>query len=140
MFGYSEHLVKRCVLISPVALASPRSYPPNMANKKPQKTQADFKHTWFIQEWMALASKRQADMIRELDMSRAVASSVWNGQQYTQTLIDQLAPWLHARPWELLMHPDEAMAIRRMREAAVRIAAESEPMPANDAPKTGTHD
>lgn len=98
---------------------------------RPQKTQRDFQHTWYIQEWMEQSDppKRQADMIRDLDWSRAVASAVYNGQQYTQTLIDQLAPWLNVKPYELLLHPREAMRLRRL-EAALRDATEPLPAPA----------
>lgn len=94
--------------------------------KKPPPTQADFKHTWYIQEWMAQSDppKIQADMIRELGFGRAKASDVYNWQQYTQELIDVLAPWLNVEPYELLLHPSRAMAIRRMRADALRIAAD----------------
>jgi len=95
---------------------------------KPSTSQSDFKHTWYLQEWMELAGKRQADLIREIGWSRAKASDVWNGQQYTQQMIDDVAPWLHARPYELLMHPEEAMALRRLREDAARIVSDSAPL------------
>jgi hypothetical protein len=99
---------------------------------RPQKTQRDFQHTWFIQEWMEQSDppKRQADMIRDLDWSRAVASAVYNGQQYTQTLIDQLAPWLNAKPYELLMHPAEAMRLRRLESVLRDATAEPAAQPA----------
>jgi transcriptional regulator with XRE-family HTH domain len=100
-----------------------RSHNPNMA--KPTTAQSDFQHTWYLREWMNLAGKRQADLIREIGWSRAKASDVWNGQQYTQLMIDQVAPWLHARPYELLMHPEEAMALRRLREDAARIVSDT---------------
>lgn len=99
------------------------SHNPNMG--KPSTSQADFTHTWYLQEWMALAGKRQADLIKEIGWSRAKASDVWNGQQYTQQMIDEVSPWLHARPYELLMHPDEAMALRRLREDAARIVSDT---------------
>lgn len=108
---------------------------PAKGKKKPP-TQRDFGHTWFLKEWMEQSDppKRQADLVRDLDWARAKASDIYNGdQQYTQALIDQLAPWLHARPWELLMHPAEAMAIRRLREsAAVIVSAEPKPGSADD--------
>lgn len=94
--------------------------------KKSQKTQKDFKHTWFIQEWAALANFTQADAQRKLGWSKAKASDIWNGQQYTQSVLDDLAPELNARPWELLLHPRDAFAIRSMREDAARIAASRE--------------
>lgn len=93
--------------------------------RKPPPTQKDFKHVWHVQEWMELYKKRQVDLINELGWSKAKASDVMSGQQYTQSLIDQLAPWLNAKPFELLMAPQEAMAIRAMRKAAVEIAADN---------------
>ena len=88
----------------------------------------NLRHPWYFREWMEHFGKRQADLIRDLDWQRATASEVWNGRQrYTQDMIDELSVYLTLRPFELLLHPDEAMAIRRMREAAVRIAAENAP-------------
>jgi len=75
----------------------------------------------------SLPPKRQTDMVRDLNWSKAVASAVHNGQQYTQTLIDQLAPWLNVKPWELLMPPKEAMAIRALRKSAAEIVSSDAP-------------
>lgn len=88
--------------------------------KPEQKTQRDFYHTWFIRDWSKLAGFTQADAQRELGWSKAKASDVWNGQQYTQSIIDELAPKLKARPFELLLHPDEAMLLRRLRDGGPR--------------------
>lgn len=112
------------------------------ASQKPPPVQTDFQHTWYLQEWMAQSGppKIQADMIRELSWSRAKASDVYNWQQYTQELIDVLAPWLNVEPYELLLHPSRAMAIRSMRKDAIRIAAtetaisQTPPEPADEAP------
>lgn len=89
--------------------------------KKPAPTQKDFNHLWHIREWLASHRKAQVDLIKDLNWSKAKASAVWHGQQYTQSLIDELAPYLQARPYELLMSPDEAMALRGLRANAVRI-------------------
>lgn len=93
-----------------------------MARQAP--TQRDFKHTWYFREWMEQAGKKQSDLIKELGWSKAKAHGVWHGQQYTQALVDELAPYLHIRPFEILLPPHEAFSIRAMREAAVRLAAE----------------
>lgn len=85
-------------------------------------TQSDFNHVWYFREWMAMHGKIQADLTRDLDWSKAKASAVWHGQQYTQALLDEVAPWLNVKPYELLLPPEEAMAIRGMRGAAARIA------------------
>ena len=95
-----------------------------MARSRNAPTQRDFKHPWYMREWMEQAGKRQVDLINELGWSKAKANEVWNGQQYTQALIDELAPYLHVRPFELLLSPQEAFSIRNMREAAVQLASE----------------
>lgn len=108
-------------------------------SKKPSPTQKDFKHVWHVREWLDLYQKRHADLVKELNWSRAKASDVLNGQQYTQSLIDDLAPWLNAKPFELLMAPADAMALRAMRKAAVEIAADNrdaEPKAISSAPDT----
>jgi transcriptional regulator with XRE-family HTH domain len=89
-------------------------------------SQDDFKHTWFLQEWMALYGKKQSALTNELGWSKAKASDVWNGQQYTQAIIDELAPWLNVKPHELLMHPEDAMALRGLRQTAAVIARQAE--------------
>lgn len=67
--------------------------------------------------------KRQADLQKQLGWSKAKAHAVWHGQQYTQALVDELAPWLNTQPYEMLLSPEDAMAIRGMRRDALRIAA-----------------
>ncbi len=67
--------------------------------------------------------KTQADMIRAFGWSRAKASDVYNWQQYTQELIDALAPWLNVEPFELLLPPERAMGYRGMRADALRIVS-----------------
>lgn len=133
-FGQSELKVNGPVRISPADLWAEISHYPNMA-KKSQKTQRDFRHTWYFQEWAKVAEMTQTDVARLAGWSKATASDIWNGQQYTQSIIDLVAPILHAKPYELLMHPDEAFAIRRMREAAITIVqAPADQAPAAKAP------
>lgn len=105
--------------------------------KASQKTQSDFRHTWFIREWAELAGFTQADAQRKLGWSKAKASDVWNGQQYTQSIIDELMDDLRARPYELLMHPDEAMLIRRLKDNSPRLVA-SQDLPKSAPRKTAS--
>lgn len=94
--------------------------------KRSAKTQRDFKHTWYLREWLQQSDPplTQADMQRGMNWSKAKAHDVWHGQQYTQALVDEVCAWLPTiRPFELLLAPEEAIAIRQMRESAVKIAS-----------------
>ena len=93
-------------------------------------------HHWYLAEWAAQADKTQADAVRELGWNKSTASHLWNGhQRYTQDLIEEVATWLHVKPFELLLPVDVAMGIRQMRSSALTLAAsssiaQSDPMPA----------
>lgn len=84
------------------------------------------RHDWYLKAWMAALKVRQRDIMKATDYSKATMSDLVNGKQrYNRDILNEIADVLHIRPYELLMHPDEAMAIRRVRESAVRIAAET---------------
>lgn len=84
-----------------------------------------FQPDWFLPEWMATLGLRQADIIKKTDWSRGTVSNIYNGKtDYYRAIVNDLARALNIEPYELLMHPDEAMAIRRMRQSALQIAAE----------------
>lgn len=77
---------------------------------------------------MAALKVRQADIMKATGYSKATMSDLATGKQrFNRDILNEIAAVLHVRPYELLMHPDEAMAIRRVRESAVRIAAEGQP-------------
>lgn len=83
----------------------------------------------FIQEWMRLAGLKQSDLIRLLGYSKAKANAIWHAEQrLNEDIIEELAPLLNARPYELLMHPDEAHQFRRL-QAALRGVNQSAPTP-----------
>lgn len=80
-------------------------------------------HHWYLREWGAVLNKTQADAVRELGWPKATASDLWTGKQrYTQDYIEEVAAWFQLRPFELLLHPADAMAIRQFRESAARVA------------------
>lgn len=93
-------------------------YYPNMANAS--------RYDWYLKEWMATLNVRQSDIMRETGYSKATMSELFTGKQrYNRDILNEIAQVLHIRPNELLLHPDEAMAIRRVRESAARIVADS---------------
>lgn len=96
---------------------------------------ADLSHRWYLAEWAALAAKTQADAQRELGWSKASASALWRGnQRYTQDLVDDVARWFGIEPFEVLMRPQDALALRNIRGAARLIAAEESGRPFEGAP------
>jgi transcriptional regulator with XRE-family HTH domain len=85
---------------------------------------------WYLREWMAACGLdgrgSQAKMMEMTGWSKATMSQLFNGtQDYSPKVVNDAARALNAEPWELLMHPDQAMALRRLQTSAsdvVRIA------------------
>jgi transcriptional regulator with XRE-family HTH domain len=77
---------------------------------------------WYLKEWLATLGKRQADIVRDLGWNKARVSLMLRGKQpYDRDSLNELATYLHLFPHELLMHPDEAMALRQLKVAAGQI-------------------
>jgi len=82
---------------------------------------------WFLKEWLKATQKKQADIVRDLDWNKAKVSLMIRGlQPYTREEVNELATYLNIRPHELLMHPDDAHALRRLRAEMIRLAHETE--------------
>jgi len=79
---------------------------------------------------------RQVDMQRDAGWSKATASQLYTGvQSYSPKVVNEAAAVLNVKPYELLMHPSDAMALRRLKGAAMQIAADNvETTPAPTAP------
>jgi hypothetical protein len=79
-------------------------------------------HDWYLKEWLATLGRKQADIVRDLGWNKARISLMLRGKQpYDRDSLNELAIYLHLQPHELLMHPDDAMALRQMRKAASEI-------------------
>jgi len=88
---------------------------------------------WYLYEWLKATGKKQADIVRDLDWNKARVSLTIHGKQpYTRDDINELASYLSIATYELLMHPDDAMAIRRLRQEALRVVETSKDLPTND--------
>jgi hypothetical protein len=82
---------------------------------------------WYLKEWLHACQKKQADIVRDLDWNKAkVSLMVRCLQPYTRAEVNELAEYLNIRPYELLMHPDDAHAARRLRADLIRLAHENE--------------
>ncbi len=78
---------------------------------------------WYLREWMSRKGKIQADLVKELGWDKARANFVYHSKQsYRRDLVNELSRWLEVEPYELLMPPQEADALRRLRESAEEIA------------------
>ncbi len=87
------------------------------------------RHDWFLREWLRTLHKKQSDIVRDLDWNKARVSLMLRGEQpYTRDAVNELSAYLNLRPHELLMHPDDAMAIRRLKADMIRLAHEGEPV------------
>ena len=77
---------------------------------------------WYLKEWLDTLGKRQADIVRDLGWNKARISLMLRGKQpYDRDSLNELATYLNLRPHELLMHPDDAMALRRLKVVAGQI-------------------
>lgn len=82
---------------------------------------------WYLREWMDSLGVIQAEMCRRTGWSKASCSQLYNNKQdYSPEIVNAAAQALHVEPFELLMRPERAMALRRQREAALVLAHDSE--------------
>ena len=79
---------------------------------------------WHLRGWMKHLGRKQADLVRDLGWEKARASKVYNSRtEYRRETVNELASWLGIQPFELLMRPEEAMALRQLRETAAIIVS-----------------
>lgn len=95
---------------------------------------------WHLRDWMTFRGKRQSALVNELGWTKNRAHLVWHGKQpYTREDVNTVSAWLGIEPFELLMAPPDAMALRAIRQSALQIAAEETRRPYSpDESKTGT--
>lgn len=88
---------------------------------------ADPRHDWYLKEWLRASEKKQSDVVNDLGWNKAKVSLMVRGlQPYTREEVNELAAYLNIRPHELLMHPDDAHAIRRLKAEMIRLAHEAD--------------
>jgi|GEM_PF-2499495 len=99
------------------------------------------KSLWYLQEWFATQDKIQRTLVTELGWLPGKAHKIWHGiQEPKPSEMHEIAALLNIRPHELMMHPEEAMRIRRLEAAVREVAKETSSVSgdANDAPATGS--
>lgn len=88
-------------------------------------SESDASSDWHLRDWLTSMGKRQSALVNELGWTKNRAYLVWHGRQpYSREDVNTVAAWLKIKPYELLMPPAEALALRRLRESALVIAAE----------------
>jgi len=104
-------------------------------------------HDWYFKQWLEHLSVKQADIVKDLDWNKSKASLMFNEKQrYHRDDVNQVADYLHIEPFELLLPPERAMALRQYRASAEKIVtlaheAEDDAVPeskAGAARRTGT--
>jgi transcriptional regulator with XRE-family HTH domain len=85
---------------------------------------------WYLREWMEASGLSgrgaQTKMMELTGWSKATMSQLYNGEQdYSPKVVNDAAAALNAEPFELLLPPSRAMALRGMRDNAIKIAAEN---------------
>lgn len=74
---------------------------------------------WYLPDWLKTLKVSQAELCRRTDYPKAKVSDLVTGKQrYNRDILNDVADALHVQPYELLMHPADAMAQRRFRRAA----------------------
>jgi hypothetical protein len=90
----------------------------------PRMVKAPPRHDWHLVEWCKHFGKKQADLVTALDWNPSKASLFWRGEQrYHRDDVNDVAAFLGLHPYELLLTPDEANAIKRLRATARQLAA-----------------
>lgn len=86
-------------------------------------TRIDF--DWHLAEWLDAKDMSQADLCRATGFPKAKVSELVNGKsRYNRDVVNTIAKALEIYPHELLMHPADANALKRLRQTALSIAAE----------------
>jgi transcriptional regulator with XRE-family HTH domain len=83
-------------------------------------------HDWYLRQWLATIGLTQQALADAADWQKSKVSRLVSGfTPYDRDIVNTIADVLHIQPFELLLDPAEVMAIRRMRESAIRIAADT---------------
>jgi hypothetical protein len=86
---------------------------------------ASVRHDWYLREWIDASPVTITEFRERTGWTHRIASQLVNRRiRWNRDHLSEAAFALHVEPFELLMHPDEAFALRRLRADALRIAAD----------------
>lgn len=105
-----------------------------MAHSRPKRFT-----NWYLREWVAATKVTQADLVGKTGYTKTAISLLMNDRQdYNPAYVRDLADALNIAPYELFMHPDDAMALRRLRKDAISVVENSRPIERAEGSRTGT--
>ena len=82
------------------------------------------RHDWYLKQWLHTLGKTQQWVADELDLQKSKISRKASGTTpYDRDDINAISALLHLQPYELLMHPEDAMEVRSLRKS-IKLAAE----------------
>lgn len=77
---------------------------------------------WYLKDWMKHFGKIQADLSKEVGWDRSRANFLFHSKQaFKRHDVNDIAEWLNLEPFELLIPPARALAIRELYKNAQRI-------------------
>lgn len=80
------------------------------------------RNDWYFKQWLDHLGVIQADIVRDLEWNKSKASLMFNDKQrYHRDDINSVAAYLKIEPFELLLPPERAMALRQYRASAEKI-------------------
>jgi transcriptional regulator with XRE-family HTH domain len=93
-----------------------------MAHSRPKRFT-----NWYLREWMATQEVSQAQLVERTNLSKTAVSLLCDDRQdYRPDIIRDVSLALNIAPYELLMPPKDAMALRRQRQNAVEVVETTE--------------
>lgn len=76
-------------------------------------------HDWYLAEWLAAVELEPKDLREKAGWSKRKMSELINGQmRYNKHVLNEAACVMNIKPYELLMHPSDAMELRQLQHAA----------------------
>lgn len=118
----------------------PGSYHPNMA-RKANRARFEMRPDWYLVEWMRSKNMTQAALGKATGWSKATVNDIYHGKtKYYRDILNECARALQINPYELLMPPELANAIKAQTESSFTIVERFREIEPSGVVKTGTSD
>lgn len=92
---------------------------------------------WYLVDWMASKGMTQAKLSRETGWPKGTVNDIYHGKtRYYRDIVNECARALQIHPYELLMPPSLANALRAQQGASITIVESVKALP--ETIRTGT--